>query len=150
MKKFSIVIEVEVQEDTEITPDVVRRAYGTHTNYHELVMDPQWVADAEHEKVLLASLRSSPTVYDEFIKSDIISRLESISFNEICRLAGISRDSYLVLSDLLEKLPSASRKYFQQAIEDGVFSESTYLTTASFQVTLNKITLENTATSPPD
>lgn len=143
MKKFKVVIEVEVQEDTEITPEVVRRAYGVYSNYHELIMDPQWVADAEHEKVLLAALRSTPAVYDEFIKADILSRLEGLSFSDVCQLAGISRDSYLVLPDLLDALPAATKQYFQDAIEGGVLSESTYLTTASFQVSLNKITLES-------
>lgn len=142
MKKFNIVIEVEVQEDTEITPEVVQRVYGSYGNYHEFIMDPRWLADVEHEKGLLAALRSSPEVYDEFLKADILSRLESLSFGDVCHLAGISRDSYQVLPELLDKLSPATKHYFQQAIEDGVLSESTSLVTGSFQVSLQKIRLE--------
>ena len=142
-KKFKIVIEVEMQEDTLITAEVMQRAFGMASNYHELVMSPQWIADSEHEKPLLAALLANPAVYDKYIKADILSRLESLSFHDVCTLASIEGDSYEVLEELVQTLPTAAKQYFQKAIEEGILSESTALISACFQPTMTKITLEN-------
>jgi hypothetical protein len=108
-----------------------------------MLRDPEWLADIEHERALLTALLATPAVYREYLKADILSQLESLSFREVCELAGIKRDSYEVYKDLVETLPQAAKEHFQKAIEGDVLSEATYLVSACFQVEMKKVTLES-------
>ncbi len=107
MRRLQIVIDVELDEEATITPAVLRRAYGCASNYHELVMDPEFLQDTAHEETLLNVLRSQPAAYQEYVKANVLSHVESLttSYTKLLALAGLHRQDYEVVEDVIAQLP---------------------------------------------
>ena len=129
MSKFRIVLEIEIDESTEINQQVIE---ANQRDYQDFMADPEQVESLRYEQTLLATLLRSPGVYKEFITANIVSRLEGMSWRDMFPLAGIEHQDFEVLADVVPLLPPAAKAYYEESLRDGWFYNATDLIVECF------------------
>jgi hypothetical protein len=148
-RTLQLLIEVEVDESTEITPELIKSTWGQQSNYHEMVMDPEWLEALASERVMLAALRANPVAYAEYMRANTISRLEGLSGQEIFALGNLHRQDYEVLKDLVPSLPEGPAKaYYTEAIRDDWFWNTHGFISECFRFEFKRISLVGEPIAP--
>jgi len=146
MKKFKIVLEIEVDETKEIDQQIIE---GSFRNYEDFIADPENVESMGYEQTLLNLLLTNPEAYKKFIIANIVSRLEGMNWRDMYSLAGIERQDYETLVDLIPQLPPAAQAHFEEALRDDWFSNATDLLVECFnEYQLTSIKVEGDFTPP--
>lgn len=141
-RKIRLVFEVDVQQDTELTPEVVGRILSTYSNYKEFINDEYWQENIKQNNILLTALLARPEQYRHFLLEALENATETGQF---LSLAGISEPDEDPLESILPELPAESTAYFVQMQQEGIFSERTELITFSLNTTITGIHLETIA-----
>jgi hypothetical protein len=146
MSKFKIVLEIELDESTEINQQVIE---ANHRDYQDYMADPEQVESLGYEQTLLQLLLSNPEAYKKFITANLVSRLEGMSWRDILPLAGIKRQDFETLADVVPQLPPTAKAYYEEALRDDWFYNATDLIGACFnQYRFTSIKVEGDFTPP--
>jgi len=146
MQKIRLVIEADVAQDTEFTPEVVQRIWGTYGNFKAFIQDEYWQENIRQEQVLLDTLLADPKKYHLLLLGALQHQLDD-SGPAFFQLVGYDTGNKPVqefdpLEDVVEALPPATAAYFQRMKQEGIFSERTELVTSSTDVTITSIRVE--------
>jgi hypothetical protein len=146
-KKIRLVIEADVQQDTELTPEVVARIWGSYNNYPEMISS-DWAPDAIGDnQALLSALLADPAYYQRFLFGALrhaVTELTSEYGGKFHQLAGLSEPGLedKLLEEVIEDLPAEAQDHFQDAQNAGVLWENTELTRYSIQVAFTRVSIE--------
>ncbi|MFD2717092.1 hypothetical protein ACFST9_00095 [Hymenobacter monticola] len=145
-QKIRLVIEADVAQDTEFTPEVVQRIWGKYGNFKDFIKDEYWQENIRQEQVLLDILLADPKKYHLLLLGALQHQLDD-SGTAFFQLAGYDTGSkpaheFDPLEDVVDTLPPATAAYFQRMKQEGIFSERTELITFSTDVTITSIQVE--------
>jgi|GEM_PF-6891334 len=144
-KKIRLVIEADVHQDTELTPEVVARIWGSYHNYPEM-LSYDWTPDAiKHNQALLSTLLANPTYRQRFLIEALkhtVAEATDDNQGNFKHLAGLPETKEDLVETILNDLPSDAQNHFQVAQDAGVLWENTELARYSIQIDLTRISIE--------
>ena len=146
-KKIRLVIEADVQQDTELTPEVVARIWGTYSNYQEM-LTYDWAPDAIKEnQAVLSAILADPVYYQRFLFGALRYAVTDLTsehggnFHELAGLPEPGMDDKLI-EEVIDELPEQDKTYLESAIDADVLSENTELTRYSIQIAFTRVAVE--------
>lgn len=142
-KKIRLVIEADVQQDTQLTPDVIKRVLGSHSNYAEWIASEDFHENLLANEALLAVLLANPSKYAQFFFDVLGGLVESMSFQEFLSLAGQAGQDKDPLKGLVSKLSGKPADYLNEAIKVGALHDSTELTRYALDIKPVRIYVED-------
>jgi hypothetical protein len=144
-KKIRLVIEVDVQQDTELTPDVIKRVLGTNSNYAEWIASEDFHENLLANEALLAALLANRSIYTQFFFDVLGGLVEGMSFQEFLALAGQAPQDKDPLISLVSHLSEKPAAYLNEAIKIGALHDSTELTRYALDIKPVRIYVEDVA-----
>ncbi len=144
-QRIRLVIEADVAQDTEFTPDVVRRLWG-YSNVEEMISEDYWQENIRQQQVMLNIIMADPKKYHLLLLAALQHKLDD-SGPEFFQLAGYDTGNKPIhefdpLEGVMGALPPETAAYFERMNQEGVLSERTELVNFSTAVEINSIRVE--------
>jgi hypothetical protein len=148
MKKIRLIIEAEVEENETITPEIIKRAWGSYSNYHELLQDKEWMYGVKHEQAFLDALLANPKQYRETLLSAAFAAIEGMAYQKFYEMTGVPTEFAATFRSIIPLLPAESAAFFQEMDEKGVLSENTELVSSAINLEIKSIKVEGIEPTP--
>jgi hypothetical protein len=146
MRTFKIVLDIEVGETKVINQQIIEASFR---NYQKFMADPEQVEYLGYEQALLNLVLTNSEAYKKYITASIVSRLEGMDWRNMFTLAGIERQDFETLADLIPELPPAAKAHYEEALRDEWLGNATDLIVECFnQYRLTSIKVEGDFTPP--
>ena len=125
MKQYRLNLEFElnIQDMNEM---LVRRRLKQIPNYEEVKNEPSLREMVEHQRMLLEGLLDNKETLEKYVHKLWIDMFEAYALNLLKeQLKEVEEDEQTILSPIIQGLSPKARKFFEEVMEEGIFSENT-------------------------